>query len=368
MIHSIKIDGYRTFNEFSVNGLGRINLLVGKNNTGKTSILETLHLLRSANNLSALWETLTRRGEQSLPEAVAGRPFQQEGDVAHFFTGHQMQIGSSFSISASNDSPTRSIRYQIVEAKPQENPALFNFLASQDPAGSGMALKISGSPNTPPIPLTRRGTLRADVYAQAFNMFRVVRAQQGAVQFVTTDSLSVPEVQQIWNDIALKPEEDFVIRALKFIDPEIERIASLATPFAFGQSSRGGFVVRRKREDRVPIGSFGDGIWRIFALAVALSRVKGGMLLIDEVDTGLHYTVMTEMWKFVNEISKTFDIQVVATTHSYDCVHSLATVCRDVEDSKSEITIHRIEIGKKESIRFTEKQIIAAADREIEIR
>src|SRR5207244_1531771 len=114
-------------------------------------------------------------------------------------------------------------------------------------------------------------------------------------------------------------EEELVVRALRFIDTEIERVAPLVSPYWFGGTSRGGFVVRRRGEERVPIGSFGDGIWRMFALAVALSRVKGGLLLIDEIDTGLHFTVMTEMWRFVNDVSKEFNIQVFATTHSYDC-------------------------------------------------
>lgn len=127
-------------------------------------------------------------------------------------------------------------------------------------------------------------------------------------------------------------------------------------------------MVRRKGEERVPIGSFGDGIWRIFALAVALSRVKGGLLLIDEIDTGLHYTVMTEMWKFVSEVCKEFKIQVFATTHSYDCVYSLAKVCHDIDDAGSEITIQRIEAGKAQSVPFAEAEIKIAAERTIEIR
>jgi len=77
---------------------------------------------------------------------------------------------------------------------------------------------------------------------------------------------------------------------------------------------------------------------------------------------------MTQMWKFVDEVSKAFNVQVFATTHSYDCIHSLAAVCRDVETSQSEITIHRIEARKPESIRFTEAQIKVAADRDLEIR
>lgn len=369
MIHSLALSGYRGFPRFAMNGLGRINLLVGKNNCGKTTLLEALHLLWSANDLGALWQTLARRGEQPIPEIPPGRQPQQEVEVAHLFTGHQVAFGGEFSIESTNQTPARSVKYQIAEPKVQDNPTLFNLLLSQDPAGVGMALKITGAPrvNVPVIPLTRRASLRNDIYNQASTMMRASKTIGEAVQFIATESLNVGQLNQIWNDIALKAEEELVIRALRFIDPEIERIAPLTVPFYWGVPNRGGFVVRRKGEDRVPIGSFGDGIWRMFALAVALSRAKGSMLLIDEIDTGLHYTVMTEMWRFVNDVAKEFDIQVFATTHSYDCVHSLAAICRDVENSESEITIYRIESGKTEFIRFTEAQIKIAADRDLEI-
>ena len=63
-----------------------------------------------------------------------------------------------------------------------------------------------------------------------------------------------------------------------------------------------------------------------------------------------------------------FNVQVFATTHSYDCVHSLATICSNTDNAASNITIHRIEAGEGEFIRFTEAQIKIAADRNIEIR
>lgn len=368
MISSIKIKGYRTFKDFSMNDLGRVNLLVGKNNCGKTSILEAMALLWSGNDLTSVWQILNRRGEQPVLEFVAGRPIQQEVEIAHFFSGHQAPIGSAFQISTTNQKPGRSIKFQITEAKAEENPALFNFLSAQDPTGAGATLKITGTPNiaVPPIPLTRRGSLRNDVYAQALQMSRVTKSQAEPLQYITTESLQVPQLQQLWNDIITTPEEELVVRALQFIDSQIERIGPITSPYWLG-SQRGGFVVRRKGEERAPIGSFGDGIWRLFALAVALSRSKGGILLVDEIDTGLHYTVMRQMWSFVIDVCREFNIQVFATTHSYDCIHSLAFICSDEETAK-EITVQHIESGSSESIQYTDSEIKLAARRHIEMR
>jgi predicted ATPase len=372
MIHSIKIKGYRGFADFGLNGLGRINLLVGKNNSGKTAILEAIQLLASSNDLQPLWRILSRRGEQAVPEVVPGRPVQFEVDVSHLFMGHEAKVGSELSVVTTNQKPGRSFKFQIEEAKPKENPAAFAQIANEEPAGSLMALKISGSPNLTllPIPLTSRGTLRQDTFTQAASMARRPKPEGfAATQYISNDSIPGAELSNIWNSIVLTPEEESVVAALKFLEPNIDRIAAVSSPYLFATgATRGGFVVRLKdSEKRIPVGSFGDGMWRILALACAISRAKGGLLLVDEIDTGLHFTAMADMWKLIDNASKAFNVQVFATTHSYDCVHSLASICKD-EDGADGITIQRIETGLSEAVAFTESEIRVAAQRHIEMR
>jgi predicted ATP-dependent endonuclease of OLD family len=77
---------------------------------------------------------------------------------------------------------------------------------------------------------------------------------------------------------------------------------------------------------------------------------------------------MADMWKLINEAAELFNVQVFATTHSYDCVHSLARICKEVDDAESEVTIQHIEAGKERAVPFTEAQILAAAERNIETR
>ena len=132
---------------------------------------------------------------------------------------------------------------------------------------------------------------------------------------------------------------------------------------------RGGFLVKLSDNSQpVPIGSLGDGTWRILALAIALIRAKNGVLLIDEIDTGLHYTVMAAMWTLVADTAIPLNVQVFATTHSYDCVKSLAVICRSDHTTNSQVSIQRIEPNKLKAVRFTESQILIASERHIEVR
>ena len=71
----------------------------------------------------------------------------------------------------------------------------------------------------------------------------------------------------------------------------------------------------------------GDGMWRIMAMAISLAQCKDGFLLIDEIDTGLHYSVMTDMWKLIYRSALDLSVQVFASTHSNDCIRSLAEFC-----------------------------------------
>ncbi len=119
---------------------------------------------------------------------------------------------------------------------------------------------------------------------------------------------------------------------------------------------------------RIPIGSMGDGIWHILGLALNIVQSMDGILLVDEIDTGLHHTVMESVWKFICDATKRYNVQVFATTHSRDCYQSLAAICRDSVSDKSEVTIQRIERGRDCAVSYTEQEIIAAAKRDIEVR
>ena len=97
-----------------------------------------------------------------------------------------------------------------------------------------------------------------------------------------------------------------------------------------------------------------------------MAQAKNGILLIDEIDSGLHHTVMERMWKMILETAKKLNIQVFATTHSRDCVESLAEICK--LDSNDDIALFRIEKEKNKAVAYDEGRIQAAAKHQMEVR
>ena len=201
-------------------------------------------------------------------------------------------------------------------------------------------------------------------------------AQPGAndfsLRFLTASSQTVGSVISLLDDIVLTPEEDLVIDALRIIEPSIQRIASSGAERLRSDdllSTRGGLLVRLEGvKNRIPIGSMGDGIWRMLGLALNIVQSRDGIFLVDDIDTGLHYTVMEDMWKFLDSATRTYNVQVFATTHSRDCYESLATIAHGSVSDNSEVTIQRIERGRETAVAYTEGMITAAAKHDIEVR
>jgi hypothetical protein len=369
MIKSIHIQGYRGFSEFEMSGLARVNLLVGTNNSGKTSSLEALYLLASQGDPYSLWRVLWRRSER-LPERP-NRP-QSELDVCHLFTGHDLKLGSKFVLSADNQTPGRNVSFTIGELG--DEPRTKTSLGREGiPVQSRFGLHIKGHPSPPStiIPLSRVGGLASDSLDVSRRVQRKSFEDDIPSQFITAESYGGTELVSLWENVALTSNEERVLDALRLLEPTIEKIASISiTPEYYGGGNqRGGFRVKFKGVERpVPIGSLGDGIWRLLVMAIAIAQCKDGLLLVDEIDTGLHYSVMSDMWRLIYGAAKELNVQVFATTHSNDCIRSLAEVCCSEVDAGANVTLQRIERGRKKAVAYTPKEIEVAAARGIEVR
>jgi hypothetical protein len=376
MISGIQIEGYRGFKQFEMSNLGRVNLLVGTNNSGKTSVLEAIDILSSKGDPVSLWSVLARRGETLTPVPSQGlqgvRAQQIEADICHLFTGHEVHPGSTFSFTAKNESPERSVVFTVVEPSNKDRREIFGP-EDDSTLPSRLAVQIKGNP-TPPVsifPLSRNSGINTSFLESPRRRRTGVEGRPS--QLITTDSLSGPQLVAFWDKVALTPSEQLVLKALSFLDADIERIApqSGMSQMYFGSVTArpGGFIVKRKGIDQpIPIGSMGDGMWRMLALAIAITQCKGGVLLVDEIDTGLHYTVMADMWRLIFGAAKELDVQVFATTHSFDCIQSLATVCVSDTTTSDTVTLQRVEADKSKAVPYSESEIKIAADRNIEVR
>ena len=186
------------------------------------------------------------------------------------------------------------------------------------------------------------------------------------IQFVTAESLRPRGMADLWDQVVVAGRESEVVSAMRILQPDLDSIH-----FLTGDAARraGGIVLGfGTGSPRAPIGSHGDGMRRLLAVSLSLVRAAGGFLLIDEIDTGLHWTVMEEMWKLVVSAAMESSIQVFATTHGLDCIVGLASLLKDRPDLAEAVSVQKIERRLDHSVSFDTKDIVTAADLSIELR
>jgi hypothetical protein len=198
MIHSIQIRGYRGFSNLEMSDLGCVNLLVGRNNSGKTSVLEALYLLSTSGDPYALWQLCGRRGERFMDDRDARYPPDAEIDVSHLFTGHELAVGQRFSITARNQTPERSVSVSIDEPSDRERGEILP-LPVEDGAIPRLRLvlniKTAHPASSRQLQLTRKGGVAFDSIDSPSR--RITRSTQRSVPaafYISTDSLNGDEL------------------------------------------------------------------------------------------------------------------------------------------------------------------------------
>lgn len=107
---------------------------------------------------------------------------------------------------------------------------------------------------------------------------------------------------------------------------------------------------------------------RLLALSISLIHAKDGVLIIDEIDTGFHFSIMAKMWELVVRTAKDSNIQVFATTHSADCVKGLGLLCKASPDLQDDVSAHKVERNLESNVPFTGAEVLKAVEQDIEIR
>jgi hypothetical protein len=182
------------------------------------------------------------------------------------------------------------------------------------------------------------------------------------VGFVSTDRPALKRLARLWKDIVLRPAEARTVAALRLVEPLIDRIA------VFEADGVRAEVLLRGASEPIPLGTLGEGASRILALALHMALVPGGLLLIDEIENGLHWSVMPKIWRFLVETAIANQVQVFAATHSKDWLDGLANLHRTDPSLAAHVSVHRLEAGRDSAVRFDASRITEYVDLELEAR
>jgi len=374
----LRLENYRGFGQYRLSGLARVNLLVGKNNCGKTSILEAVQILASQGDPRILSNIAMQRGEM-----IAGGEEEKSlyPDISHLFHGHHFDLNAHFRITSGPDSGGVGVRLVgLADLDEQQQflfdePAIDRRLAARRVALTGpgevVAVAIEGRPDRPSplaLPVTQEGALlleRGRIGRLGSRRLDDVTS----ILSITPESLESIMMGRMWNRLISESREDEVVQSLKIVEPGLASIFFVNDEVVHG-SKRSKFLVgfEDPKRKRVPLGSFGEGMRRLLALSLSLNQAQGGILLVDEIDTGLHYSILGEMWLLLVKAAIQHDLQVFATTHSLDCIRGLAWLCENHPELAGEVSLQKIDGRLDEAVALDSKQIRIAVEQDLEVR
>ena len=378
VIEQLTIEGYRGFEKLSMEGLGRVNLLVGKNNSGKTSVLEAVRLLASGGGLTSMVEIAKRRREASYTPPTVDQPDDEVVvELSHFFHGRRPTAGDGFRIEESEQAAFFAVE---LTNEPEEaeiatrrraglaDDAILHRIRSRTLGSEDVQSLLRATRPDASIRL-RRGLWDPLSYGG------LVTRSKGArpVLHVPPEGISARTMSELWAGRLLDGREDEVTRGVRRLMPTVRDLQ------VSGEIGTGGGIGDRTlvglegQQNRVPLGSLGEGVARVVGLSLALTSAKGGILLVDEIDTGLHHSVLADMWRLVMKSARQNDVQVFATTHSEDCLEALAeaaeaTERKLLEDSQDQPAVFQIEAEYPEALRYDASGVRYALDTQLEIR
>jgi hypothetical protein len=376
MLSTMQLENYRGFQQYRLTGLSRVNLLVGKNNCGKTSVLEAVHLLASGGDPGVLVTTASRRGEMmTVPdEAERYRRPERYVVVSHLF--HRRKFGPNASFSVRTDDEDRSITVRAIDF---EDFGESGEILEQVRDGKGefqptLVVQIEGASaarrfGPQAYPATEQGAISSDLLHRRRRIQQRYPGESVTVQFSAPGFLGPRSMNEMWDKAVIEGRESEIIEAMRILEPALADIFFLTGESSYRYPSNPEiFVASKGGPRRYPLGSHGEGMRHLLALSLSLIEAQNGVLLVDEIDTGLHYSIMGDVWRLVTEVAGRSNVQVFATTHSSDCVRGLAWLCENHADLRSEVSLQKIEPELEQAVVLDADKIMLAVDRGLEVR
>lgn len=337
-ISDLTIKGYRGFDEITIPQLGRVNLFTGKNNTGKSSLLEAVRLLAGNGSLRVVYEILNSREEGTRASNSPDSSLEHDDalQVSPLFNGFPdfSERCPPIVISANYLSEYKRLEigmdWVVMEEDSDGNRRSIarsdTILGEYDdiPADAIPALRVEAAGRK------RIQRLNRPFSRSRFRFRSATTPSDNLVpyQFVGPNGIENTEVlDELWSAIALTKREDDVVEALQIIESGISRVSIVSSDER--PRSRTAIVRAENIPRPVPLRSFGDGTGRLFGIVLSLVNVPGGLLLIDEFENGLHYSVQSDAWRMIFRLARDLDVQVFATTHSKDAVKAFSKVASE---------------------------------------
>jgi AAA15 family ATPase/GTPase len=355
MYRSVRFEHFRGFSSFNLRDLRRFSLLTGKNNVGKTGVLEGLFLHSGALNAPDL--PLRLNLFRGIEPAVVATPTTSPWDT--FFT--DFDTSQPIRLDAETERYRRiSITMELIP--PEEFPRRVDFSKSlqvpegtPDPVMSAIRVreKADGETQENTHFITQAGLVQQrQTYRPRISATYLRAALRGANEDV-----------ERFSELKVRNQEGPLVDALQVIEPRLREIDTIVT----GGQARLHADIGSGR--LLPLHLLGEGMARLTSYVLAvITASEDSLILIDEFENGIHYSALRPVWQVLSTAARRRGVQIVATTHSEECVRAAQEAIS--EEFPNDLRLFRLERrdGRVRAIDYDAELLRLAAQQDMEVR
>lgn len=338
MIKNIEIQNFRCFEHLKVSGFEKINLISGKNNVGKTALLEALFLnsVPRPDTISLLRQVRRERSSfsKALPERTWSNFFFKQNKNSELVIDAILEDGSSKRIEIFVDESVKDLENTYPQDNDDDNEKIISLFSESQSVLSVMHIKTR---------INNQEIFETLIISSAKGVIaRDIKVPDIKNAFFIPSFLRVSnrELTDEFDKARLNERENELLKAFQAIDSSIIGLES----FSIGEPN---LYVKREGESRLPLSLFGDAINRIAEIILRIVNNENSILLIDEIENGIHHSNQSAFWNILYRLASELNVQIFATTHSLEMIEAFVKAGSEHENIAAhfELTNH-LKTGK----------------------
>jgi len=355
MIESIEIKNFRCFKDTKIAKFGLVNIFGGLNNSGKTTLLEAVFLIKNLHNDVVL----NLRKLRNESDAFVKEKPENAWDT--FF--YQKNIAQPAQIGITDtDLGSRKLSLKCDES-------IDDFIDYTQEMKGAVSTYIND------LGVSKKSVLHIDIEDDKKGKDSSVLIASNAgfgghSKAITMTAFFLPatrkteyiELAKAYERARYEEKEQYILKACQIIDKNIEKIEV----FAIGEPI---IYLTQSNGTRLPLSLFGDAIGKVVSFILAIIINPNITLLIDEIENGIHYTKQAELWEMLFKLAIEFNVQIFSTSHSLEMIKAFTKVAQQFPEQAAYFEMARSpKTGLIKGIRHDVNTLAFELDRNMTIR
>ena len=352
---NIEIKNFRGIDHLKIDDFSRVNILLGQNSSGKSSVLECLLLMMGMSN-------------PDLPQtinSIRSRNYSSFADLGYMFHNYDLKVKPEIS-SELFDNTKRHLSLELTyvfdgqsqqdlqngHIPTSETKTFLNTLKMLFDVESGQHQQKSTHECS--LTANQQGLISNKKLAEGY-------LEKNSVAFLSSD-LAAGNPANDLVELAKRRLKDVVTERLKNFDSRITTLEILNNVVYIGLDGI---------DQLLAVNMQGDGLRRYLNIVAASANPMNNILLIDEIENGLHYSAYKKLWEAVFALATATNKQVFVTTHSKETLNHLNEMLEEHPEYQQEMrlyTLAKTPMKGLQAYKYTFEGLSGACENDVELR